>query len=212
MKNTLRLSLLFGLLLSFGCRNLTPGHSGSAAETLAHWMTGSFSSEAQALESPDDFFDIRLFMVPVWTEAKDGHWLYVEQAAALSLARPYRQRLYHIVDTPKGPRSDVYELPGDPLAYAGAWRTPEVFNALDPDDLIEREGCSIYLRGSRGVFEGETRGPGCSSTLGGATFATSEVTITQMIVKSWDRGFDDEGVQRWGAVRGPYVFIKQPPR
>ena len=171
-------------------------------------MTGSFTSTTQSEALPDDFFDIHLYMQPIWTGRRDGIWLYVEQAAASNLERPYRQRVYHLHATSEGPRSDVYELPGDPLRFAGAWRTPERLDEVERDELVERSGCSIFLRRSGDAFEGATRGDGCSSSLAGAAYATSEVTITRDVLTSWDRGFDATGEQVWGATAGAYEFVR----
>lgn len=176
---------------------------------LTGWMTGSFSSEAQSIEEPDDYFDIRLFMVPIWTERTDGDWLYVEQSVATNLEKPYRQRVYHLVGTELGIRSEVYELPGNPLDYAGAHERPEEFQAFGPDELTLRQGCSIHLVNHGDSYAGSTLGTGCSSSLGDAQYATSEVTITPEAITSWDRGFDKDGNQAWGAEKGPYVFMKQ---
>ena len=64
-------------------------------ELLADWMTGAFSSRAQALED-SAYVDVRLHMVRIWPHRGDGYWLYVEQALASSLDQPYRQRIYHV--------------------------------------------------------------------------------------------------------------------
>lgn len=45
---------------------------------LASWMTGSFSSGAQAA-ADSSYFDVRLQMVRIWPHRNDGYWLYVEQ-------------------------------------------------------------------------------------------------------------------------------------
>lgn len=196
---------VFTLAFLAGCA------STSDAERAAGFMTGSFSSEAQAAEDPE-YFDIRLFMVPIWEDRSDGEWLYVEQAVATALERPYRQRVYHVVDTDEGPRSDVYTLPGDPILYAGAWRDPELFDAITPESLALREGCSIFLTPVGAHFEGSTRGKGCMSSLGEAAYATSEVIVKPGVLTSWDRGFDAQDEQAWGAVTGAYIFVKQPQR
>ena len=175
---------------------------------LAAWLTGRFSSAAQAEAAPEDFFDIRLATAPIWTERDDGPWLYVEQAAATALDSPYRQRVYHLVRDDAGLRSDVYTLPGDPLAYAGAADEPARLDVLAPDDLELRVGCSIHLVRIGDAFVGATRGTGCASNLGEAVYATSEVTITADALESWDRGFDAEGRQAWGATQGPYEFLR----
>lgn len=198
-------------LLLVGCAAPTgagPNLLGAAAE-LATWMTGSFDSADQAAEAPEDFLDIRLEMVPIWTERADGPWLYIEQASATALERPYRQRIYKLTREGGQLRSDVFELPGEPLALAGAWRSPSAFDGLEPGDLLPREGCSIWLRREGSAWVGSTRGDACSSTLAGASYATSEVTVTDDLLTSWDRGFDADGEQVWGAEAGPYRFVKR---
>lgn len=184
--------------------------SANELDRLATWMTGTFSSAAQHAAHEQDYFDIRLVMVPIWTERADGPWLYVEQAVASSAAKPYRQRAYHLVAQPDGTyRSDVYTFRGDPLVHAGAWRTQPILGALSPDDLEPRGGCSITLRATDAhTFLGSTNGRDCPSERQGAAYATSEVAITEFGLTSWDRGFDANAKQVWGAEKGPYCFDK----
>ncbi len=175
-------------------------------EELAVWMTGTFSSQAQSAEDPENFFPIRLVMVPVWTDRADGPWLYVEQATHAKADKPYRQRVYHLSAEPDGAiRSEVYTLPGNPLDHAGKWNLPGV----KAEELKIREGCAIFLRRTdSGSFEGATRGKGCSSKLGDAAYATSEVTITRDLLTSWDRGWSASDGQAWGATKGAYRFVR----
>jgi hypothetical protein len=182
-------------------------------QLLARWLTGSFSSAEQHAARPAEFKDIRLHIVPIWTDRLDGPWLYVEQAAADHLEQPYRQRVYHLVSVPTGGvESVVYELPGDPLRFAGAWRSPQRFAALMPDDLVRREGCSMLMRRVMDdTFVGSTSGTSCTSTLQGAAYATSEASLTAQKLVSWDRGFDATDQQVWGATQGGYVFQKTDP-
>jgi CpeT protein len=136
-------SVLCLLLLTTGC---AVGRAARDQQELATWMGDSFSSAAQHAADPDNFFDIRLQMAPIWQHRHDGPWLYVEQAAADRWERPYRQRVYHLFLRDDGAlESAVYTLPGDPLRYAGAWRDVDPLANLEPDDLIMRNGCSIIL-------------------------------------------------------------------
>jgi len=177
-------------------------------DELAAWMTGSFSSAAQAAADPD-YRDIRLHMAPIWASRTDGRWLYVEQAVAEKQDAPYRQRVYRVHRDEHGLVSDVYELPGDPLELAGAWKNPGAFAALTPELLSPRTGCSIRLtRRDDGAYIGATEHGACPSELNGASFATSEVVITPTLLASWDRGFDASGKQVWGAEKGAYEFVK----
>ena len=202
--------LIAGAITPFGCASAPSAPQASTPATdlkrLASMMTGTFSSEAQA-EADDGFFHIRLVMAPIWEARADGPWLYVEQAAAGSLDAPYRQRVYHLVEVGDGSiRSDVYELP-DPAAFTGAWRRDDAFSGVSPDDLVLREGCSLVLRPTGGSrWAGATADRACPSELRGASYATSEAVITPEGMLSWDRGWNAQGEQVWGAVKGGYVF------
>ncbi|MGD9546396.1 MAG: chromophore lyase CpcT/CpeT [Candidatus Krumholzibacteriia bacterium] len=193
-----------------GCASTSAGRRSADLDVLVAWMTGSFSSGAQAETDPDNYYDIRLEMAPIWPGRTDGAWLYVEQAAASSLDRPYRQRVYRVHEVEPGLfASEVYELP-DPAAAVGAWRDPARLAGLSPQDLVSREGCAVYLRRqSDGSFTGGTRDRECGSSLRGAAYATSEITLQGNRLESWDRGWDAAGVQVWGAEKGPYVFVKR---
>lgn len=205
---------LAGLLAGSACAPASSRGAGSPAasdedlQRLAGWMTGFFSSAAQAA-ADSAYYDIRLVMTPIWSERSDGLWLYVEQAVAGREAQPYRQRVYRLRRvSAERLESAVFQLAA-PERFAGAWRTPQAFSALTPDSLAERAGCAILLepRG-RDEFAGSTVDRGCPSELRGASYATSEVVIRADRMVSWDRGFDAEGRQVWGAETGGYVFDK----
>ncbi len=174
-------------------------------DLLVSWMAGSFSSAAQAAADPD-FYDIRLHMTSIWTWRTGARWLYVEQAAASSLEKPYRQRVYRVAEIADGLfESQVLEL-ADPSRFVGAWQDPGRFDSLNPAMLSPRPGCAILMRRSGDTFVGSTLGSLCESTLRGASFATSQVTLTQSGLTSWDRGWAADGSQVWGAEKAGYRF------
>lgn len=176
---------------------------------LVAWMTGSFDSAAQAQADPD-YFEIHLHMARLWPERTDAIYLYVEQAVGGAPEKPYRQRVYRVVAAGEGVYdSAVWELP-DPKAWVGAWKADFERPTLGPDALIEREGCTVQLKlQADGTFKGSTPGNACKSVLHGSTYATSEVTVHEHRVVSWDRGFNDAGEQVWGAEKAGYVFEKR---
>jgi len=205
----LRLALLTVLLLTIACiaRKETRQRQ-SNLDRLVGWMVGSFSSEEQAA-ADSDFLDIRLEMVQIWPERTEGRWLYVEQASALTLDQPYRQRVYRLYQRDDTTLvSAVYEL-NEPLRLAGAWRTPASFDSLTPDSLIARAGCAIVLhpRGDT-VYVGGTVDRECLSDHRGAVYATSEVRVSETYLYTLDRGLDSAGTQIWGAEKGGYMFRK----
>lgn len=180
----------------------------SDLENLFHTMAGEYSSEAQA-KADTDFYHITLRMTPVLKNNKDGYWLYVEQAIASAPEKPYRQRVYHLyLQDDTTIVSKVYELKS-PAQYIGGWKDESKLATIHPDSLVDRIGCGIYLhKKDEGIFSGSTPGKECLSTLRGATYATSEVTIYPGKLISWDRGWDKDDKQVWGAVKSGYIFIK----
>lgn len=179
-------------------------------DRLFEWMTGTFSSAVQAADDPE-FFDVSLHMTPIWPGRADGRWLYVEQAMSEFPERPYRQRIYQLREVEPGLfESRVFTLP-DPTAVIGAWREEAPLTAIAPDDLELRDGCSILLRRRGDAFVGSTLASLCESSLRGASYATSEVMVTAEGMISWDRGFDADGSQVWGATTGGYVFDRIVP-
>lgn len=175
---------------------------------LKERMTGLFSSREQSLED-STYYDIALHMEPIWPENTDGYWFYVEQAMARLLEKPYRQRIYHLTRQDKYTLvSKVYELP-QPMRFAGAWKNKSLLSAITVDSLIDRQGCAIYLRkDDAGNFSGSTPGKACLSSLRGATYASSEVIIYADRLVSWDRGWDKDDKQVWGATKGGYRFVR----
>jgi CpeT protein len=175
---------------------------------LAQRMIGEFSSEEQS-KTDTSFFNIMLRMKRILSSRKDGYWLYVEQSVATAQNKPYRQRVYHVYkENDTTVASKVYEMK-NPLQYTKGWEDESKLATLVTDSLIDRQGCSIYLRKNKqGNFVGSTPGKDCLSSLRGATYATSEVTIYNDKLISWDRGWSKEDKQLWGAVKGGYIFKK----
>jgi hypothetical protein len=80
---------------------------------------------------------------------------------------------------------------------------------LQSADLEERRGCAVVLKQlAESQYAGSTRGRECESNLRGASYATSQVTVTAGRLTSWDQGFGASGKQVWGAEAGPYLFDK----
>ena len=171
---------------------------------LSNWMSGSFSSSNQSLQD-SSFFDINLEMVRIWNDRKDAIWLYVEQASSKRLNSPYRQRVYRLTQEEDQFFSKVYELKNK-NDFIGAYKDINLFNSIDINDLIEREGCTVTMYQSDTNFIGSTKDKECKSLLFGASYAISEVEIFQDKILSWDRGYDSNDIQVWGSVDGPYIF------
>lgn len=201
--------LILAGLLTGGCARSGGGH-GVEVATVREWLSGSFSSAEQAAKDPE-YRDIRLHIAPIWNDRADGPWLYVEQATAEAMDKPYRQRVYRLSRTSDNSfRSDVYTLPEPVGAFAGAYKQDEPLTNLSPEQLTLKDGCAVdltYHQCSK-LMDGGTKGNGCASELRGASYATSEVILWEDLLISWDRGYDAAGKQVWGAEKGGYRFKK----
>jgi CpeT protein len=184
-------------------------YSQKDVDVLVDYMTGSFSSEEQA-EKDSNYFNIELEMVQLWKDRTDGPWLYIEQAVAESKDKPYRQRVYQLRKRNDGKIESLVYTILDPLRFAGDYKKEFPLLRLTPDSLILKEGCEVVLyQADNGYFEGSTVDKNCGSDLRGARYATSEVMIDKDKMISWDRGFDENGNQVWGATEGGYIFKKK---
>ncbi|MBU1219964.1 hypothetical protein KKF34_04175 [Myxococcota bacterium] len=177
---------------------------------LIEWMTGYFSSEAQAATSTDQYHvDVRLHMVRIWPERMDGYWIYVEQAYATDLANPYRQRVYNVYESGSGWEDLIYAL-ASPQSYVGGWENPDDFEELTPEnDLILKENCGLSFSWDEEEqnFYGSTSGNECTASIPGVAYLTSESRIAETFFTSWDLGYNDQGTIVMGPY-SPYIFDK----
>lgn len=172
-------------------------------------MCGNFSTATQA-NNDTSFYNINLHIVQFWKNNKNGYWLYVEQGLASEMNKPYRQRVYHLYlanDTVIA--STVYELK-NVKRYVGAWKDLERFKDFANDSLVMRHGCEVlYHKNQDGTYSGSTPGVECLSSLRGALYSTSEVTLYEDKIILWDRGWNQEKQQVWGTTKGAYVLMRQ---
>ncbi len=179
------------------------------AARLYRYLLGRFDSADQA-QADNRYFAIQLLSCPVLAPALGEKVMYIEQARLESPQQPYRQRLYVVTpgETEGSAVSRVYELVA-PQAAVNLCAGPE--RTFAASDVVAREGCDVVLSYQEGRFVGGTVGKDCASTLQGASYATSEVILEESLLESWDRGYDANDRQVWGAVAGPYRFVRRTP-
>jgi CpeT protein len=179
-----------------------------ALEALAMTMAGSYTSAEQA-KADTSYFNIELEMVRIWAKRKDGAWFYVEQAAAESKEKPYRQRVYRVTEVNDSTFTSEICTIRNGEKYFGAYKDYALLAQLSPDSIDVLQGCAITLQRYKSIYSGSTNGRDCPNSRSGAAYATSEVTLRSDRMISWDRGYDAAGRQVWGATKGGYIFMKQ---
>lgn len=183
----------------------------SRAEEVASLLAGTFDTAAQAAASPDDLRPVRLVavVVPRSRLGPGSPVLYVEHALLAAPDRPFRQRFHRIEETADGGVVVRVFEPKEPVALSGKWRDPADLALYGPGDVVERPGCAVRLKRMAEGWEGATEGKECPSALRGARWATSKARIVAGRMEWWDRGFDLEGRQVWGAKDAPEVFERR---
>ncbi len=201
--------LPFFLLLACATTKSMTVPSSATADRLSTLLIGTFDSAAQAAANSEDYKPIQLAICQVNAPTLGPRVLYVEQAMQTMLDKPYRQRLYVIEAGPDASTavSRVLELkaPASAVGLCGKTERP-AFTAADAEEKV---GCAVTLMWNGKDFIGATQGSACPSSLRGARFATSEVTLNEAGLTSWDRGYDEKGTQVWGADKGPYLFVRK---
>lgn len=136
-------------------------------------------------------------------------FLYQEQALTSKLSQPYRQRFLEI--SPHSETQTVRSLsfrPTQPERWAGFCNQPDAQRTLQSRDL-GNPVCSVFLKQTQRGFMGETPPEGCPTNARGAVRITNTIELNTSGMNTWDRGFDANGKQVWGAQSESYQFKRQ---
>ena len=178
-------------------------------------ITGKFSTQLhQSFDTTKGDVMVRTI---VFKRYPNVVWLYTQQGEWWDGRYfPYRQRVYAAEQIDDYYiKLDIYAFKDD-LAYYGVLDdtssslTPEEWLQNIPSDgLIKKEGCSLYIyKDNLNAFRGSTNEDDCKGSFKGATYTTTEFVIYLHEVISWERGWDDDGNQKWGPTNGPYIYSK----
>ncbi len=175
------------------------------ATEVFNLLQGDFDSTAQASDNPT-YLEISLKMCAFEMPELGPQVLYVEQAALNDINNPYRQRIYLVEEVDGRIASHVYAMEtGVESDMVGACDDPASIS-INIDQTVQRLGCTVWLEADGNGYAGGTEGTECTSSLGGAAYATSVVRLSENMIESWDQGWDRDGNQVWGATTGAYVF------
>ncbi|MEM9091780.1 MAG: chromophore lyase CpcT/CpeT [Cyanobacteria bacterium P01_F01_bin.53] len=196
-----------------------------SVEAVAAHLEGVMDTTAQADNNPDfvgvQMTTCRITVMPSITDdstepgsrgdvaagaaaSSDSIYLYQEQALSENVAEPYRQRFLHILPGDNHRIDSRTFKPDDPEQYVDLCdQSAPVAAATDLGEHV----CTVSLRASAiGGFVGSTPAEGCPASLRGAVRITNVVVLHAAGMDTWDRGFDADGNQLWGAKEIPYQY------
>lgn len=136
-------------------------------------------------------------------------FLYQEQGTADNLAKPYRQRFLKIAPSTYSQSIESLSFKPDNLSvWIGFCRKPESDRTVQRRDLGQPI-CSVFLRKTGSTYIGNTPVDGCPAKVRGAVRITNRVILHETGMDTWDRGFDAQGKQVWGAESESYQFRRK---
>lgn len=178
---------------------------------LAQWLAGVFENHAQAMSQPVWFVHLRLWHRPLPHRLQGHLALFAEQANALFLDKPYRQRVLILQDTDPESIQVQYLALKHPEQFCGAGANPDLLKHLSWDDLEWLPGCALTVisRGSAFVAHPEADARCYFQYDGKTRQVVLGFEVTDRTFQSHDRGVDPEtGQALWGAIMGSYDYTK----
>ena len=174
-------------------------------QAVVSHLVGVMDTSAQAAVNPQRVsVRMRTCQVRVAQEP-NAIYLYQEQALSKRLDRPYRQRILKLSTTEDGQtESSSYKLQ-EASRWIGLCQQTQEARQLQSADLAEAV-CSVFLKPVISIYVGQTQPGGCPANVRGAVKITNTVILHSQGMDTWDRGFDAEGKQVWGAGNEGYQY------
>jgi hypothetical protein len=212
----------FALLLL--CLTIVPAHAGARelaevasvdrqTEEVVDRLVGVMDTSAQAASNSKvanvRMTTCRVNVTNALPQDAAAIFLYQEQGLAQNLDKPYRQRFLRIA--PSRYSQSVESLSFRPIELAtwvGFCNQPDSARVVQRRELGQPV-CSVFLRKAGTAYVGSTPIDGCPAKVRGAVRITNRVILHETGMDTWDRGFDAEGKQVWGAESDSYQFRRR---
>lgn len=191
-------------------------HADEQIDRLIGFLSGTWKA-TQAIDSTtgEDAAVVYVHMVPVEVEGIDNA-MYAEFAREDNLQDPYRQIILEAYRFEGNLRLRTLEFrnePGIKPTLVGLWLAPDLFPALDREDLIATLDIDLMENDANG-FEGKTPYP-YPTSMGGAVQMTSALYMASGVQKTLaavDRGYDANGDIVWGPESDEGItFVQSGP-
>ncbi len=145
-------------------------------------------------------------------ELNDALALYIENAAAETRTKPYRQRVYVLRRQNGKIIVEIHKI-SKPEDFINAHKNPKLLESLTLERLTHEQGCDMtFQKVNSKLYKGSAGADKtCKSTLRGATHTVSNTEITPTRITNLDQGFDDQGNHKWGPPPGVigHIFVKR---
>ncbi|MEC4803358.1 MAG: chromophore lyase CpcT/CpeT [Jaaginema sp. PMC 1079.18] len=172
---------------------------------VAQYLIGEMDTSTQA-EQVAEMPSVRMTTCEVTVKGMNGLFLYQEQALTRNLSQPYRQRFLRLSLANNGETVESRSYKPQMLeTWIGLCEKPQGDRVVEGDRLTDAD-CSVYLVPWHNLYIGHTQAGGCPANVRGAVTITNTVLLHHRGMDTWDRGFDTQGEQVWGAESHPYQY------
>ncbi len=178
--------------------------------TLASLLAGEFSNREQSLEQPAWFVNLVWWQRPIDFRVLGSVALFAEQANALVLDRPYRQRILQLVEA-EGKIQVKYWGFKDPSAWSGAAKSRDRLDQITLNDIEPLAGCILDVTYNNGHYQATMPKDCkcCFQYLNESRQVVLGFEVSESEFWSGDRGVDPKtGSAIWGAIMDFYKFKK----
>ena len=177
---------------------------------LTSWMAGEFSNREQSLDQPVWFVNLVWWQRPLPFSLLGSITIFAEQANALILDRPYRQRILQFVEN-DGKIQVKYWGFKAPAAWSGAGRDRDRLNQITINDIEPLAGCLLDISFAHGRYQAQMPKDAkcCFQYLEESRQVILGFEVSANEFWSGDRGINPEtGSAIWGAIMDFYKFKK----
>lgn len=205
---TTKTLIIWGAFSSFATAQDIPIQQ--QVNSVVSHLVGVMDTSAQASANPEApsvrMTTCRVQITDSPTQAIPSVYLYQEQALTDNLDKPYRQRLLQIKPS-AGDRTVESKSfkPQNPESLIGLCNKPETQRVIQLSNLGESV-CSVFLKPTEKGYLGETPPQGCPANVRGAVKITNTILLHSEGMDTWDRGYDAQGNQVWGAEDRSYQY------
>jgi hypothetical protein len=177
---------------------------------LTSWMVGEFSNREQSLDQPVWFVNLVWWQRPLPFTLLDSIAIFAEQANALILDRPYRQRILQFVENDSKIQVKYWGFK-DPASWCGAGRDHDRLNQITINDIEPLAGCLLDISFANGRYQAQMPKDAkcCFQYLEESRQVILGFEVSANEFWSGDRGINPEtGSAIWGAIMDFYKFKK----
>ncbi len=170
-------------------------------------LSGNYSNALQAKN--DKMFNKKsLTITPIWQNKKNEFWFLEELTNFKNTNKKNSKIVFRVFKMNDSVVvKQIYTIKKSfPIKQNST--TDNYIQNLTSKNIILRPGCALFFNKKNEIYYGRTHDTDCPSSINGAQFESRNETISPNAIFILNQGFDSNGKQVWGNVKGEFKFFK----